>query len=93
MSGSAAAYTASNIVSVTVKALSPMIKQQPVSSSVYQGGSLSLSVKAMGSGKLTYQWYNNTENSNSTGTAISGATRAAYAVPTASKELYITTAL
>lgn len=86
MSGSAAASTASNIVSVTVKALSPTIKQQPVPSTVYQGGSLSLSVKATGSGKLTYQWYSNTENSNSTGIVISGATSAAYKVPTTSEE-------
>ncbi|MFM7016252.1 MAG: LamG-like jellyroll fold domain-containing protein [Bacteroidota bacterium] len=40
-----------------------------------------ISVTAYGSG-LTYQWYSNTTNSTAGATAISGATSAAYIVPT-----------
>ena len=34
-------------------------------------------------GTLSYQWYSNTTNSNSGGTAINGALNASYAAPTA----------
>ena len=81
--GAQTASVASGIVSVTVKVVTPAITQQPVSTSVFQGGSLNLTVKATGSGTLSYQWYKSTENSSAAGTAISGAKSATYKVPTA----------
>jgi|GEM_PF-2264807 len=65
-------------------AQTPLIVTEPQDGSVYQNRSLSLSVqaRAIDSGTLSYQWYSNTENSNSGGTAISGATDAGYSVPT-----------
>ncbi len=41
-----------------------------------------ISVTAVG-GSLSYQWYSNTTNSNSSGTLISGATASSYTPPTA----------
>ncbi|MBN7809518.1 hypothetical protein J0A68_01035 [Algoriphagus sp. H41] len=43
-----------------------------------------ISVSATGPGTLTYQWYSNSSNSNSGGTAISGATSASFTPPSAS---------
>jgi len=40
-----------------------------------------LSVSAVGSGTLTYQWYSNTTASNTGGTAIGGATASTYTPP------------
>ncbi|MGZ4123876.1 MAG: S-layer homology domain-containing protein, partial [Tumebacillaceae bacterium] len=51
---------------------------------VLQGGSASLTVAASGGVKLSYQWYSNTTNSTSGGTAINGATDATYTAPTGS---------
>jgi hypothetical protein len=82
MPGNQTASTVSNIVSVTVQLLAPTIKQQPASSTVYTGGSLQLAITATGSGTLTYRWYSNSENSNTSGTAIYGATASKYTVPT-----------
>jgi hypothetical protein len=63
------------------------ISTQPSTSSqtVCPGAPFSaLSVSATGPGTLTYQWYSNTSNSNSGGTAISGATNASFTPSSAS---------
>ncbi len=61
----------------------PTISTQPASNdSASFGDTVTLSVTATGSGTLTYQWYSNTTNSNSGGTAISDATASSYTVPT-----------
>ena len=45
-------------------------------------GSLSISATVTGNETLSYQWYSNTTNSNSGGTAISGATNVSFNIPT-----------
>jgi hypothetical protein len=53
----------------------PTFTTQPVTTqTVCTGASVNLSAVAGGTGNYTYQWYYNTINSNSGGTAISGAT-------------------
>ncbi|WP_293892208.1 PKD domain-containing protein [Flavobacterium sp.] len=62
---------------------SPTIVNQPVSSTVCLGGTptvLSLTY-SNGAGTPTYQWYSNTSNNNTTGTAISGETNPTYSPP------------
>lgn len=62
---------------------SPTIVNQPVSSTVCLGGTptvLSLTY-SNGAGTPTYQWYSNTSNNNTTGTAISGETNPTYTPP------------
>ena len=63
----------------------PNITTQPANQTVNIGDSAPLSVVATVSdgGTLSYQWYSNTTNSNSGGTAINGALNASYAAPTA----------
>ena len=61
------------------------ITTQPTSVSVTAGsitGSLSVAASVTPSGTLTYQWYSNTSNSNSGGSAVSGATSASFTIPT-----------
>jgi len=41
-----------------------------------------LTIKASGGGAIVCQWYSGTENSNSSGRAISGAVGSSYRVPT-----------
>ncbi|GHT73367.1 hypothetical protein FACS189456_3730 [Bacteroidia bacterium] len=79
------ATTTSNVATVTVNAATPSITASPQSSTVPVNGSASLSVTAEVSdgGTLTYQWYSNTNYNNDGGTAVSGATSATYAPPTA----------
>ena len=48
----------------------------------YTSGSFSVNTKAASGHTLTFQWYSNTTESNSGGTAISGATGSSYSVPT-----------
>jgi hypothetical protein len=80
------ASVTSNIVSVTVKLLTPVINKQPVSSTVlYKGGSLTLSISAAGSGTLSYQWYRSTDMSGAAGTAITKAISAKYALAAAAE--------
>jgi FOG: PKD repeat len=74
----------SNTAFVTVDSI-PVIKTQPVP---YQqlcvGGTINtpLTLKLNGgAGTATYQWYQNTVNSNSGGTSISGANQATYSPP------------
>jgi len=68
---------------VTVNA-APTITTQPAPSTICSGGSPTpMSVAYInGVGTPTYQWYSNTTNNTTTGTAISGATNSAF-TPTA----------
>jgi hypothetical protein len=67
----------------------PQIKTPPTGSPV--GGldknsttfTLTVDAEIADGGTLTYQWYSNTANDNTSGTAISGATSASYKPPTA----------
>ena len=53
---------------------------QPVT--VYESvGPATFEVTAEGDGTITYQWYENTTNSNTGGTKISGATGSTYTIP------------
>lgn len=59
----------------------PTVLSSPKSASLSNGQSTSLQVSAQGSGSnttLTYQWYQNTVDSNVGGKAILGATTASY---------------
>lgn len=61
----------------------PTITSQPFSSTVCLGGTptvLSFTINGA-TGIPTYQWYSNTVNNTTTGTAISGETNATYAPP------------
>ena len=64
-------------MAVTVKG-APVITQQPESVTVNSGQGFTLSVSATGDGTLSYQWYSNTKNKNSGGSAIKGAKSATY---------------
>ena len=58
---------------------SATITSQPAGATYCQNvNATALSVSATGTGTLTYQWYSNTANSNSGGTAITGATTSTY---------------
>ena len=63
----------------------PTITSQPQSQTVCLGGTLTnLSVAySGGNGTPTYQWFSNTTNSTTNGSAISGATSASYTLPAA----------
>ena len=54
------------------------ITTQPSNVTVVTGNMATFKVVANGIGTLTYQWYKNTSNSNSGGSAISGATSSTY---------------
>lgn len=72
----------------TDKADTPVITRQPVGASYVAGdrmSNLSVSASKADGGKLSYQWYENTTNSNEGGTAIEGATSSYYALGTASE--------
>lgn len=59
----------------------PSITAQPATAAAnYEkdATATALSVTAIGNGTLTYQWYKNTANNNTSGTPISGATSASY---------------
>ncbi|NUY79666.1 gliding motility-associated C-terminal domain-containing protein [Flavobacterium sp. MAH-1] len=62
---------------------SPSVVNQPVSSQVCLGGTVPVLsfTTANGQGTATYQWFSNTANSNSGGSAITGATSATYTPP------------
>lgn len=81
---SAPASNPSTGIAVTVT--SPVvisIATQPTAATTVTAGSItgSLSVTAT-TPNVSYQWYSNTSNSATGGTAISGATSASYAIPT-----------
>lgn len=62
---------------VTVKAPTISADPQPLSLASGETGTLTVSAATL-EGKLSYQWYSNTANSNLGGTAIQGATEASY---------------
>lgn len=73
----------SNIVSITINPL-PTITAQPLATqSICTGGNVSALTMAYsgGSGSATYQWYSNTTNSTSGGTAV-GLNSPSYTPPT-----------
>jgi hypothetical protein len=79
----------SNVATVTVTTVQvPVITittQSATNTTVTQGsitGSLSVAASVNPSTTLSYQWYSNTTNSNTGGTAISGATSASFTIPT-----------
>ena len=62
---------------------SPVIITQPTDLTVDAYGTATLLIKAsVSKGMLSYQWYENTVKTNKGGTAINGATGAAFNVPT-----------
>jgi hypothetical protein len=65
-------------------AQTPTIGKQPDSIICTQNGSSALSVSASvaDGGTLSYQWYENTAQSNESGTPVSGATAASFTPPT-----------
>jgi len=64
----------SNNALLSVVTAAPGISSQPVETSVYEGETFTLSVKATGIPTLTYQWMKN-------GVAISGADSSSYTTP------------
>ena len=69
---------------ITVNAATPTISLNPTDAAVNAGEGATLSVTAsVSAGTLSYQWYINTSNSNTGGTAISGATGSSYSPSTA----------
>ena len=87
VNGATTATATSDIMQVTVPridAAAPGIGTQPAAvSTVNVGAGLTLSIGvSVGTGRLSYQWYGNTVNSNSGGSLITGATGPDYTVPT-----------
>jgi hypothetical protein len=86
--GNTTASTASLNGTITatpiVNTQTPVISIQPQDETVEGGSSVTLTVIASASdgGTLSYQWYSHTSNSNTDGTAISGATFNSYSPPT-----------
>ncbi|MFN6386787.1 MAG: hypothetical protein ACK4X2_00600, partial [Bacteroidota bacterium] len=77
-SGNGCTSVTSSIVLVTVVA-DPTITVQPTAITQCIGGTSALSVTATGgTPSLTYQWFSNVSNSNSGGSAITGATSSTY---------------
>ena len=77
--------TAAVVVNEPVDAETPTIDAQPAGSTVLIGEAANLSVTAsVGTGTLSYQWYNNAADSNAGGALIAGATNATYSAPTGS---------
>ena len=81
----------SNVATVIVNAgptILPVITidtQPKATTTVTEGsitGSLSVAASVTPSGTLSYQWYSNTTNNNTSGTPISGATSASFTIPT-----------
>ncbi|MFC6268944.1 Ig-like domain-containing protein [Frigoriflavimonas asaccharolytica] len=88
--------TSMNIVTTTLQDLvieaeyalkipcpAPVIDIQPAANQTVcnPAPAIPLTIVASGAGTLTYQWFRNTVNSNTTGTAISGATSSTYTPP------------
>ncbi|MCL2443218.1 MAG: formylglycine-generating enzyme family protein [Treponema sp.] len=76
----------SNVSTVNVTVPVITINTQPTAAvNVIAGnisGNLSVGASVTGNATLSYQWYSNTTNSNTSGTVISEATNASYAIPT-----------
>ena len=89
--GNKTATATSNIAKIEVlakvNAQTPLISTQPQSDTVIQDNEKELSIVAsvFDGGTLSYQWYSNNTNSNSGGTAITGATNSSYTIPTTSE--------
>jgi hypothetical protein len=69
-----------------INAATPVINTHPASANVTQGDpgdthTLNVAATSPDGGTLSYQWFSNTSNSNTGGTAITGATGASYAAP------------
>ena len=84
--GASAAQDASffDVVTGVVNVPTIAITGQPISAAVAAGaisGALAVTASAS-SGVLTYQWYKNTMNANTGGSAVSGATAASMDIPT-----------
>ncbi|MDR1763470.1 MAG: hypothetical protein LBR64_05910, partial [Dysgonamonadaceae bacterium] len=80
-----AATVTNNNFPITVGAacVTPSVNSYTPSSkavSVVAGNVATLSINAAGSSTLSYQWYSNSANDNTTGTQISGETAAAYTI-------------
>jgi hypothetical protein len=73
--------TSSSIVSCTVKPVTA-ITDQPQGQTALLGDTVTLRAAATGSATLSYQWYVNTKNSTTGGSAIANATGPSYTVPT-----------
>ena len=71
---SSAGTATSNVAVLTVTPIAPSITTQPMGVNVGAGSELSLSVVAIGTAPLTYQWQRN-------GTAVAIATTATYVIP------------
>ena len=68
-----------------INAQKPMITAQPQGGTYIQNAiaaTLSVTANITDNGTLSYQWYNNTTNSTTDGTLISGATARTYTPPT-----------
>jgi len=78
---------AQNPISITLKdAMLPEITSHPWAASYTQGATaalLSVTARISDEGEPSYQWFRNTVNNNTTGTAISGATNNTYRPSTA----------
>ena len=85
----AAATSPLNDALVTVDAQPSILTQPTASQTVCTGATVTLSTTPQGgTGTWTYQWYyNNTTNSNSGGTLISGATSSSYTLATGNLSL------
>jgi len=57
-----------------INAVQPVISVQPQGGTFFKTGTLSVTASVTDGGTLSYQWYRNTSNSTSGGTAIAGAT-------------------
>jgi hypothetical protein len=69
-----------------VNAAAPTIGTQPVTANYAQNAAataLTVAATSPDGGNLSYQWFSNAADSNTTGTAIAGATAASYTPPTA----------
>jgi hypothetical protein len=67
-----------------VNAQTPSITTQPQPDTIYTGdtpASLTVTATVVDGGTLSFQWYRHTEDSNSGGTAIAGATESSYIPP------------
>jgi len=81
-------FTATSTITVNdlVNAQAPIITVHPQSVTYLQNATataLTVVANSPDGGTLSYQWYSNTTNSNTGGTAISGATSASFMPPTA----------
>jgi len=75
--------TAKWMIEIT-NTITPDITEQPASGTVIEGTPYNIFVKAniTDGGKLSYQWYSNTIESNNGGSIINGATDSSYTVST-----------